>query len=261
MAVGHDRRLRRAAYPWKQIGLTLFVFLGAAPPSPAAAGPASFTQTIRWLRPGDQADSGTYWISYTSLSLRSNRWSLRGSVSWLSWDAESPQAPAASRSGLGALYLTAGRRLWRPASASYSLRSTGWLRVRTKLPLDGGPSPLGSGEVDWGASLFTSTRWNRTLVLAEVGYLHLGDPGDFAYRPLVSGSLSVSHRPRGFSLYPLASVLVSSSSRTGDPLYTEISAGVGFPTSRRTSLSVLLSKGLTSVTPDASAALLFSWRP
>lgn len=117
------------------------------------------------------------------------------------------------------------------------------------------------GEVDWGASLFTSTRWNRTLVLAEVGYLHLGDPGDFAYRPLVSGSLSVSHRPRGFSLYPLASVLVSSSSRTGDPLYTEISAGVGFPTSRRTSLSVLLSKGLTSVTPDASAALLFSWRP
>ncbi len=254
-------RSRRPAHPWKQIGLSLLLLLGAAPPPPVAAGPASLTQTVRWLQPADSANAGTYWISYTSLSFRSERWSLRGSLSWLSWSADSPTAPAADRSGLGAFYVVAGHRLWNSRSLSYAVTSTGWLRLRTKLPLEGNPSPLGSGQVDWGASLFTSTRWKRLLVLAEAGYLDLGNPAGFTYRKLASTSLSVSYRIRDFPLYPLASALASSSSREGDAAYAEISAGVGLAPTRRTGLSVLLSKGLTDVTPDASAALLMSWRP
>jgi hypothetical protein len=243
------------------MGLSVLLLLGTAPNATAAARPASLTQTVRWLQPGNQADSGTYWISYTSLSLRSQRWSLRGSLSWLSWDAESPQAPAPSQSGLGAFYLTAGRKLWRSTSQSYAVQSAGWFRLRAKLPIEDAPSPLGSGEVDWGASLFTSTRWNRILVLAEAGYLDLGDPADFTYRTLASASVSASYRSYSFPLYPLASALVSSSSQAGDSAYAEMLAGVGLRTSTRTDLTALISKGFTDVTPDHGVALLVSWRP
>jgi hypothetical protein len=260
MLSGCTGQPRRPGIPRRAVGLTLLLLLGAGT-STAAAELASITQTVRWLRPGDEVGKGAYWVSYTSLALRSDRWSLRGSLSWLSWDPDSPDALADRQSGFGALYLTAGRRLWSAAETRRSLLSSGWVRLRTKLPLEGTSSPLGSGAADWGVSLFTSTGWKRIFVLAEGGYLDLGDSNDVAYRPLASASVSVSYRPRDFVFYPLASVFLSSSSREGDPAYAEGSAGIGVPTSRNTSLSVLVSRGLSRISPVASAALLISWHP
>jgi len=258
----YNLRRPRCIYPWIRTGLLLILFFGALfHPDPVVAGPASVTQSIRWLRPGPEVADGSYLINYTNLSLQTDRWSLRGGVSWLNWNSESPLVTPSDESGFGAFYLTAGHKIWGSHRSRHNMRSTIWLRVRTKLPMKSDPSTLGSGKMDWGASLFTSTHWNRLMVFTEFSYLDLGDPVNYTYRSLASASFSISYRPRQFPLYPLASVLISSSSQTGDPAYAEVSGGVGMPMSRHTSLSAFYSYGLTRVSPDASIAVLLSWRP
>jgi hypothetical protein len=247
-------RLCAAALAATLLGATLA-------PETATAGPLSLSQTVRWLSPGESLRDGDYWISYTSLSYRAERWSVRGAVSWLSW-RDDAATDDTSESGFGALHLTGGRRIWTTSSRSRdTVVSEGWVQLRTKLPLEADAGPLGSGEIDWGASLKTTTRWRRLFVLGEVGYLDLGEPRNISYRELFSASLSMSYRLEGLSAYPLVSAYVSSSSRSGDPAYAEIAAGLGFPLSRRTSSSVLVSRGLGSVSPELSVAAVLSWRP
>jgi len=259
--MNNDCGPRRPGPLLQVIVFSISLFLGAAlTPTPVRAGPVSITQSFRWLQAGEQEIDSTYIVSYTSLSSRSEKWSIRGSLSWVKWDADVPVEPVSSQSGFGAIYLTGGRRIWDSAKPRNNFRTTGWIRLRAKIPLEQEQSALGSGKFDWGASLFSSTQLNRFLVFVEVGFLELGDPVNISYKPLASASLSMSYRPRSFPLYPLASFLISSSSIEGASSYSEISGGFGCSPSKLTSLSIIFSKGLTSISPRASSAIFFSIR-
>jgi len=225
----------------------------------AMAAPPIATQTMRWLRQEQNGFAGDYLISYSSLSWRNAGWSLRGSVSWLSWQEAGGESTGTSGSGLGSLYVTAGRRIW-GGERSWRPRSRGWFRLRGKLPLQDDYSATGSGESDWGASLFMVNRYRKLYVLAEVGILKLGEPQGFDYDGLFNGAVSLSYRRPGARFYPVAGLSASSPAQPGAPAYLELSVGIGAVWSHKVSTSLLYSSGLTSVSPGAGLAAVVSVR-
>jgi hypothetical protein len=240
------------------LGLLVLAALAVSSPPPAAGAVRPwFAQTVRRLRAGDEAGGGDYWISYTSATVRGSAWSLRGSVSWL--EREGGEFP--DRSGWGAVYLTAGRRLWSSRSADGPTITGGWVRVRGKLPLRDEASALGSGEADWGAGLAASVRHRRLLLFAEAGYLDLGEPAGVDYRGLLTGSVTASLHPRSLPFYPVVGVLAASPSSEGEPAYAELSAGVGFRALGRATLTILGSAGLTGASPEAGASVTLGLGP
>lgn len=240
----------------RAIVLAAAVVLGAAA---ATAAPPTATQTMRWLRQDRDDFAGDYLISYSSLSWRDAAWSLRGSVSWLSWRDEVGGAAGTSGSGLGAVYVTVGRRLW-GGERSWRPRSRGWLKLRGKLPLQNEYSVTGSGESDWGASLMVAHRHRALHLIAEVGILKLGEPQGVEYDGLLNGAVSLSYRRPGARFYPIAGLSASSSSLPGDPGYLELSAGIGAVWSGGISTSLLYSRGLTAISPEGGLAAVVSVR-
>jgi hypothetical protein len=104
-------------------------------------------------------------------------------------------------------------------------------------------------------------RFHRVSLLAEAGFLILGDSGDVPYRDPVTGALSVGYDPPALPLKPFASLLVSSSTRQGDPAYLEVSGGASLDVSRRFTVGGLLSHGVTDVSPREGVALSLFYRP
>lgn len=254
MGRSHTRWSRFIRLPVLLGGLLLAV--------PASGAGSAFTvgQTARWLRQESGTDAGETWISYTSVSFRNAGWMARGSVSWLSWNPDAATADLSpGRSGPGAVYLLAGRRVWQTSTPGAG--AAAWIRLRGKVPLQGDPSPITSGEADWGASVLLDTRFRRVSLLAEAGFLFLGEPAGVAYRNPVTGALSVGYAPRNFPLTPFASVLVASSTQAGDPAYLEFSGGASFAASRRFTIGILASHGATDASPREGLALNLTYRP
>jgi hypothetical protein len=256
MGRDHTRRIRLVRLPVLFGGLFLL--------APAAGAEPAFTigQTVRWLRQERGVDAGETWVGYTSVSFRNSAWTARGSVSWLSWSPDPGTADLSpERSGPGALYLLAGRRFWQASSPEGAGSASAWIRLRGKVPLRNDPSPITSGELDWGASVLLDTRIRRVSLLAEAGFLILGESGNVSYRNPVTGALSVGYAPRNFPLKPLATVLVASSARAGDPAYLEFSGGVSLTAWRRFTIGLLASHGATDAAPREGFALNLTYRP
>jgi hypothetical protein len=217
----------------------------------------SMSQTVRWIRSSEESASGSYLISYTSMGFRTEPWLLRAGMSWLAWNPEKGATAPTSRSGPSAVYFSVSRLLWGSNRGISSPRSKtqGWIRGRFKVPLREDPSVLGTGESDWGVSIGARRRLGRALLIAEAGYLDLGDPSGVSYRGVGSGSFSLSYRPRRMPLRVFGAMLASSPSLPGDAAYVESSLGVGFAISRRISTTVTGSLGLTPVSPREGISL------
>ncbi len=228
----------------------------------AIAGPpftTSVTQTVRTLRQDQNGIRGDYLVSYSALSLRSRDWSLRASVSWLSWRNDGGAFNIPDDSGPGALYTTAGRRLWL-GRLGHNASSTGWIRLRGKIPLQSEYNVSGTGEADWGAALFSSNRFGALMIMSEAGFMNLGEPTGIDYDALLSGSLSMSYRRFGARIFPIVGISAASPARSGDPAYSEWTAGLGAAPWRNISFSILYSQGTTSVSPEHGLAVGATWR-
>ena len=235
--------------------------IGLALPLRADARPAAtVTQTVRWVRQGDLFPEGNFWIGYSSLRVGGARWNVRSSFSWLSWDPETPDIGFPGDSGFSALHLTAGHRLWAYPSDGGSSSTTGWVRIRGKLPLQETPSALGTGEPDWGGSLLVTSRFDRLLLIAEGGYASLGEPANVAYQGLVTGIFTVRYDSRALPFAPFASLVTSSPQLEDDPAYLEVSAGASLTMGRRHHATLSVSRGLTDVSPIAGVAIALSRR-
>lgn len=222
----------------------------------------TFTQSGRWVRRGGDLPEGDLWLSYSSLNLRSERWRLRTSVSWISWEADDPTAVSTpDRSGPGALHLVGGRRIWTVSTPSKGRSFVTWLRVRAKMPLQHEPSALGTGEPDWGASLLTTARLGRLFLITEAGFLDPGAPSGASYRSMLTGVISASYHIPGRAFFPLLSLVASSPSREGDPGYFEGSLGAGWRLGRRVHMSLLFSHGLSDISPREGVAIAVTLRP
>ncbi len=246
----------------RSIRFVLFLALATvAPTRPAAAArpfTRTITQTVRTLSQDQNGIRGDYYVTYSALTLRSSDWSLRGSMSWLSWRDGGGDISTLDDSGPGSIYLTGGRRLW--VSRSRGGGGSGWLRLRAKVPLQSEFDMTGSSEFDAGASLFSAYRFGFWTVLGEAGIMNLGEPVGFEYDALFSGSLSVSYRRHGSSFYPLVGYSASSAARAGDSSYGEWTLGVGSLVSRGISVSALFSRGTTDISPENGIAISVSLR-
>lgn len=253
-------RARLSSIGRRRTGAALWAALILAVSLPGSAGArrvSSVSQTVRWLR----LDDGAYWIGYMSVGFRAEKWNLRTGTSYLSWDPDgSPDAPP-SRSGVGSIYATLGRRILGTAPEGYGSRGSLWLRARGKVALQREYTVLGSGREDWGISLLARWGTGRAEVSGEIGYLDLGEPEGAAYDPLATGTLAVSYRPRWMRGFLTTGLLAASPSRTGEPGYGEVSFGGGYPVSRKVSVSVIASSGLTTASPNAGVAVQFGWSP
>ena len=243
--------------PSRQVSLFILAMAVAAVlPHQAAAGSstsASLTQTFRNSGQDQNGIRGDYFTSYTAVTVGSAKWSLRGSMSWLSWRDGGGSTSISDDSGLGSAYLTVGRRVWRARSMGFA--SSGWLRLRGKIPLQKDYNVTGSGQADWGGSLFTTHRLGAVSVLAEFGYMDLGSPTGFNYDSLASLAISVSYRRWGSKLYPVVGYAASSAALPGDPSYGEWSLGLGAIISRGFLLNAIYSRGTTSISPEDGVAV------
>lgn len=149
-------------------------------------------------------------------------------------------------SGLGSIYLTVGRLVW--------------VQLKGTVPLQSSPSIGSSGSFDWGGSLLTSNRFRNVLLFAEVGYLSLGDPVGIVYNGQYSAAVSLSWHPVRLPVYPVASLVGASAAVDGDSGYGEWAVGLGAVLGRRTGLSALYSQGMTAVSPQRGATVVFSRR-
>ena len=241
---------------WKFSVLVLAVVAAVALPHQTVAGTptvVSLTQTFRNSDQDQNGIRGNYFTSYTAVTLRSAKWSLRGSLSWLSWQDGGGSTSIPDDSGPGSAYLTVGRRVWRSRTGEFT--SSGWLRLRGKIPLQNEYDVTGSGQADWGGSLFTTHRLGAVSVLAEIGYMDLGSPTGFNYDSLASLAVSVSYRRWGSKLYPVVGYAASSAVLPGDPDYGELSLGLGVIMSHRFSLNTLYSRGTTAISQKNSVAV------
>ena len=234
----------------------LAIMVVVAIPHQAVAGTptvTSLTQTFRNSGQNQNGVQGDYFTSYTAVTLRSAKWSFRGSVSWLSWRDGGGSTSIPDDSGPGSTYLTVGRRIWRTRTGGFA--SSGWLRLRGKVPLQNDYDATGSGQADWGGSLYTTHRIGAVSVLAEFGYMDLGSPTGFNYDSLASFVISASYRRWGSKLYPVVGYAASSAARPGDPSYGEWSLGFGAIITRWFSLNALYSRGTTDISPEYGVAV------
>lgn len=243
--------------PFRMLSVFILAVLAVeVVPHQAAAGtPAvtSLTQTFRSSRQDQNGVLGNYLASYTAVNLRSGKWDLRGSLSWLSWQDGGGNTSIPNDSGPGSAYLTVGRRIWRSRTGDFS--SSGWLRLRGKIPLQSEYDVTGSGQADWGGSFYTTLSRGAVSVLAEFGYLDLGSPTGRNYGSLASMAVSASYRRWGAKIYPIAGYATSSATVPGDPSYGEWSLGLGAIISHGVSLNALYSRGTSSISPENSVAV------
>jgi len=196
-------------------------------------------------------------IATTAIGKTGARWRARGAVSWWRWDPGAASG-LTTETGVGTLDLTVGRSLW--ASYGPKTASRGWAQVKGTVPLADDPSPLSSGEFDWGFSFLTTNRFRDFLIFAELGYLSPGDPAGITYSNRISVAVSVSWRPRGVPLYPVASYARGGSIIDEIPGFGEWSAGMGAGLGRRVGFLALYSRGTTASSPDHGFSLIASLR-
>ena len=114
--------------------LILAIMAVVAFPHQVAAGTptvTSLTQTFRNSGQDQNGVQGDYFTSYTAVTWRSAKWSLRGSMSWLSWRDGGGSTSIPDGSGPGSVYLTVGRRVWQTRSEGFA--SSGWLRLGARF--------------------------------------------------------------------------------------------------------------------------------
>ncbi|MGD9546696.1 MAG: hypothetical protein AB7V45_04010 [Candidatus Krumholzibacteriia bacterium] len=238
------------ALAWS-IGLMIAGFL-ANPSGGFAAVHASQTLSLYRYEGGNETT-----ISSTAIGRTGTRWRVRGAVSWWRWDPD-PGTGLSSEAGVGTIDITLGRSLW--SSFDPKATSRGWAQVRSAIPLAMGPTPLSSGEFDWGLSLLTMNRFRDFLVLAELGYLSPGDPAGITYDSRFSVATSASWRPGGAVAYPVASYARGGSTFEGTQGFGEWSVGLGVRAGRRTGVLVLYSQGTTDSSPDRGISMVVTRR-
>ena len=240
-------------------GLYLIVGLSlaaAVAPGSGIAGKTplvSVAQTVRRSSYDFDGIRGSYLASYSTASLRAGSWGFRASLGWLSWTDADGGNPIPNESGPSAAYLTLGRKIWQERGAHFS--SSGWLRLRGKVPLQAEPDLTGSGKADCGGSLFTSVGLGRFSALAEIGFLDPGSPAGFEYKSSTNFAISVSYLGRGARIYPLAGYAESTAALSGGTSLGEWSLGLGAVLSQRVSTTALYSIGSTNTSPDHAFAL------
>lgn len=223
---------------------------------PAAGSANTFaSQSMKLFRFDDGIET---LATYTTLSSTGTDWRARGTLSWWRWNpGDGTGLP--SETGPGTLDVTLGRSLWRSYGAGTASR--GWLQLKGFVPLRDDPSPLSSGELDWGFSVLSANRRGDFLVFLELGYLIPGDPAGLTYEGGVSGAVSASWHRRGAPVYPVASFVAGSPLVDGDPEFGEWSAGIGAALGDRTGILALYSQGTTAAGPDQGFTLIVTLRP
>lgn len=223
-------------------------------PLPATSAVTVASQTLSLYR---YEGGNETMVAYTALGSTGTQWRARGSVSWWRWNPDDVSGQAAE-SGIGTLDLTLGRSLW--SSFGSKAASRGWAQFKGTIPLANDPSPLSSGEIDWGGSLLTTNRYRDFLFFAELGYLNPGDPVGIAYHSRISAALSTSWHHPGFRVYPVASFAGGGSIVEGSPGFGEWSAGIGTRLGGRTGVLLLYTRGTTSASPDRGLTMIVNRR-
>lgn len=196
-------------------------------------------------------------VAYTALGHTGRQWRVRGAVSWWRWDPDTGSG-LPTETGVGTLDLTLGHNLW--SSYGRKTASRGWAQVKGTIPLADDPSPLSSGEFDWGLSILTTNRFRDFLLFVELGYLSPGDPVGVSYNSRVSVAASASWRPRGAPFYPVASYARGGSVVEGVSGFGEWSAGLGARLGSRTGVLALYTQGTTASSPDQGFSMIVSLR-
>lgn len=241
---------------WIEVGLGLAVITSSADALTSGAGPV-FAQSVRWLGQDQEGATDQYLLSFSSLSLWGRDWSLRTSLSWLSQTSDlDPSAPDV-HSGPGAVYITLGRAIW-GGVVHPGLESRGWVRLRSKLPLQSELSTLGTGEFDWGASIYAANRSGPVRLLGEAGFTAIGDPPGTQYSDVLDIWLSASYKMSRAAVFPLVGITGSAPMSVNDHPFGEWSVGVGIPVYGGLSASVLYSRGLATDTPRTAITLIAS---
>lgn len=236
---------------------SLALVVAAAPmPQRAAAGTpgvTSITQTVRSAQQDYGGVRGSYLTSYTGAGLRTREWDLRASLSLLSWRDDGGEFVTPDESGPGSVLLTVGRRLWATRSDDFSARI--WLRLKGKIPLQEEFDATGSGEFDWGGSVYAALRFGAVSILAEFGRLDRGSPTGIDYESPSSIFAIASYLPPGARFYPMVGLARSSPLLPGDPSYGEVSAGLGAVVSTELSLAASFAWGTTDISPMNSVSV------
>lgn len=239
------------------VSITLFLTVAAAstPRRSIAASPSvtAITQTVRSARQDYDGVRGSYLTSYTAAGLRMRDWDLRASLSWLAWRDDGGDLATADASGPGSVFLAVGRRVWSARSDDVSV--VAWLRLKGKIPLQEEFDATGSGEFDWGGSVYTALRLGAVSVLAEYGRLDLGSPTGFDFGSTTSVSAVASYVRPGSRFYPLAGYAQSTSLLVGDPAFREWSLGLGAVLLPGFSVTGLYSWGATDISPTNSVSI------
>lgn len=235
--------------------LLLTVAATSMPRPSIAASPSvlAVTQTVRSAQYDNGGVRGAYLTSYTAAGLRTPDWDLRASLSWLAWRDDGGDFVTSDESGPGSVFLNVGRRVLTMRSDNFS--AVAWLRLKGKIPLQEEFDATGTGEFDWGGSVYTALRLGDVSLLAEVGRLDLGSPTGVDDGSTSSISAVASYARPGSRFYPLVGFAHSTSLRAGDPAFREWSLGLGAILLPGFSVTGLYSWGATDISPTNSVSI------
>ncbi|MBI4552216.1 MAG: hypothetical protein HY710_08130 [Candidatus Latescibacteria bacterium] len=153
--------------------------------------------------------------------------------------------------GLGDLFFNADYTV----HAGGSNRPIITLTTQIKLPIANASSGFGTGETDGRAGVVISHPIRTSLIMADLGYLFLGDPPTVDFRNAMSYGFGYGQSFRG-GRYTLA-VFYSGTTRIVDgyPPPRELSLGMNYRASSQTIMNVSFSFGLSETTPDVGFSI------
>lgn len=249
---------------------TILLMLGAATAAPAVAEPAAELSASLEYQDGDYGTGESVETTTARVGVRveSGDFWLAGSLPWQRLEAPGnvvggggllgiiidPTRPATRevRDGLGDARVGAGWRL--PRLAGIDLAVTGEAKLPTAA--DG----LGTGEADVSVGAEAARSLGAVTPFVAVSYTMPGDPDGFELRNAFSarGGIAARFGPG------LRGTLAYGHAESPSPLLADerqVSTGLEIGLSRRLSLGVTGSAGLSDGAADFGVGLRLGWRP
>lgn len=151
--------------------------------------------------------------------------------------------------GLGDLFFNAD---WTVHAGGHN-RPIITLTTQIKLPAATASSGFGTGEVDGRLGVVIGHSLKTSLIMADLGYLILGDPPTVNFRNAVSYGIGYGYSFRRSTVS--ASFAGTTRIVNGYAPPRELGLGVNYRTSSQTILNVGLSFGLSETTPDVGFSI------
>ncbi len=158
--------------------------------------------------------------------------------------------------GLGDIFLTGNYQIY----SNYENSFTSSINYQIKLPTASGMTNIGTGKFDYGASVTLRKGFDSYLLLADLGYLNIGDPSGITYKnPFTYGiGFGKFFNDGNSSLlfyYQGYTEIVS-----GYAAPQQISLGLNHLLSSKLTLTLIGGVGLTKFSPGLVASAGIIWR-